>query len=130
MMTLSSNPRVHAQNPQGGIDKYTVETKSEAAHLPQQSEVDKTVATEVPVYDDAAMQRSLNNPELIRLLEKHKAERDRLIALREDLLELSKTRHRKVISERKIRNERIERQREEQVKTSLDFFFLLSVPNS
>lgn len=130
MMTLSSNPRVHAQNPQGGIDKYTVETKSEAAHLPQQSEVDKTVATEVPVYDDAAMQRSLNNPELIRLLEKHKAERDRLIALREDLLELSKTRHREVISERKIRNERIERQREEQVKTSLDFFFLLSVPNS
>lgn len=117
MMTLSSSssPRAVVPNRQGPVDKFVVETRNEGSHLPQLSEVDQPPAAEAPVYDDAAMQRSLHNPELIKLLEKHKAERDRLVALRENLMELSKTRHREIISERKIQNERIERQREEQV---------------
>ncbi|KAL1995696.1 hypothetical protein VTN49DRAFT_1883 [Thermomyces lanuginosus] len=116
MMTLSSSssPRAVVPNRQGPVDKFVVETRNEGSHLPQLSEVDQPPAAEAPVYDDAAMQRSLHNPELIKLLEKHKAERDRLVALRENLMELSKTRHREIISERKIQNERIERQREEQ----------------
>ncbi|KAJ5886648.1 uncharacterized protein N7473_009322 [Penicillium subrubescens] len=68
---------------------------------------------EIPIFDKEAVQRSLDDPELTELLERHRMERNRHVAFQEAALSILRQRHQTAISERQADNERLEEEKRE-----------------
>jgi hypothetical protein len=110
---------------EGGAATSTVlvETKpigpSEAEHTEEDvQEQGVTLQVEVPVFDEAALQRSIDDAQLKSLFERHKEERERFVRLQNELVDSLKAAHLLAVAERKKTNELAEKEKEEQVRTT------------
>jgi hypothetical protein len=70
---------------------------------------------EIPIFDKEAMQRSVDDPELSEMLERHRMERNRHIAFQNAALSILRRRHQTAVSERQAENKRLEEEKEEKV---------------
>jgi hypothetical protein len=95
---------------EGVASTVLVETKTEAP---------EKVHVEVPVFDEASMQRSLDNEQLRDMFNTHKAIRVRFVRLQNEVLDTLKAKHFAVIAEQKISNEIAEREKEKQVRLDI-----------
>jgi hypothetical protein len=75
-----------------------------------------TLHVEVPVFDEAALQRSMDDAQLKSLFERHKIERSRFVHLQNELLDSLKQTHLVVVAERKKQNAIVEKEKQEQVR--------------
>lgn len=103
-----------------GVDSTVlVETKTVTPSSVENPASQEKVHVEVPVFDEASMQRSLDNEQLRDMFSRHKAVRLRFVRLQNDVLDTLKGKHLAVIAEQKIRNEIAEREKEKQVRITI-----------
>lgn len=100
-----------------------VETKpiriAEAEASEKEAQEQETVLkVEVPVFDEAALQRSMEDARLRSLFESHKAQRSRFLRLQNELLDCLKAAHLIDVANRKSANEVAEQAKQEQVRIS------------
>lgn len=79
---------------------------------------------EIPLFDKASLQRSLDDPELAEMLERHRMERNRHMAFQDAALSIVRQRHQNAISERYSENERLEEEKREKVRKVDPFVFI------
>jgi len=103
-----------------GVDRVYLEIKRQP---PPDHDVYERPATaapalsrlRIPIYDKQAMQRSLDDPELSEMVERHRMERDRHVAFQDAALSNLRRRHQTAVSELQTENERLEEEKEEMV---------------
>ncbi|KAL2219242.1 hypothetical protein M432DRAFT_340225 [Thermoascus aurantiacus ATCC 26904] len=110
---LSPTSQITVREGEGSVDKVYVEAKREDSHVVDSREQSETVRVEVPIFDEAASQRSLESPELREMYESHKRERSRHIVLENDVLNALRSRHRAAVTEKQLDNERVENEKRE-----------------
>lgn len=115
-VALPPSTQITVQKKEGNVDTVLIETKAETPELTETSEGEEILKVEVPLFDEAALQRSLENPELKELYESHKMERLRFIALQNETLDSLRQKHGVAIAEKKSDNERMEKAKSEQVR--------------
>jgi hypothetical protein len=74
-----------------------------------------TLKVEIPLFDDAALQRSIQHPELKEMVQCHKAQGRRHIALQRELLNILQHSHRELLAEKQKDHERLENEKREKV---------------
>jgi hypothetical protein len=117
---LPSNAQISVSKGDTGVDRVYLETKPEP---PTSQDVYQRPATaveslprlEIPIFDKDAMQRSVDDPELSEMLERHRMERNRHIAFQNAALSILRRRHQTAVSERQAENKRLEEEKEEKV---------------
>ncbi|KAJ5797996.1 uncharacterized protein N7503_007292 [Penicillium pulvis] len=76
------------------------------------------VEVEIPTFDAASLQRSLDDPELSEMMERHKMEKSRHMAFQDAALETLRRRHQTAVSDAQSENQR--REDEKREKNDLD----------
>ncbi|KAJ5639634.1 uncharacterized protein N7484_007496 [Penicillium longicatenatum] len=76
------------------------------------------VEVKVPTFDEASLQRSLNDPELSEMMERQKMEKSRHMAFQDAALEILRRRHQSAVSEAQSENQR--REDEKREKNEID----------
>lgn len=117
-VVLSPTAQITVKKREGSVDKVYIEAKPEENSAVESSEQQETLKVEVPVFDDAASRRSLDNPELREMHESHKLQRGRHIALENDVLRTLRNKHRAAVTEKQLDNERVENEKREKVRRS------------
>lgn len=109
-----------------GVERVYIEKKPEppTSHDIQLSEneqgaVESPPKLEIPIFDKEALQRSLENPELGEMLERHRMERNRHLAFQEGALHLLRDQHQTAITEQRSDNERKEDEKRDKVRIQL-----------
>ncbi|EPS26831.1 hypothetical protein PDE_01770 [Penicillium oxalicum 114-2] len=98
----------------GVVDHVFIETRPERSSIsPDGDAASSTTAEslprlEIPIYDKDSMQRSVTEPRMLEMLERHQLERDRHVAFQETALSILRQRHQTAISRRQSENERLE----------------------
>ncbi|KAL1988659.1 hypothetical protein VTN96DRAFT_8359 [Rasamsonia emersonii] len=113
-VALPPSTQITVQRKEGNVDTVLIETKAETPEPTETSEGEEILKVEVPLFDEAALQRSLDNPELKEMYESHKMERLRFIALQNETLDSLRQKHSAAIAEKKLDNERMEKAKSEQ----------------
>lgn len=116
---LPPSTQFTVQRKEGNVNTVLIEPKAEIPDATTTPEGEETLKVEVPVYDDVALQRSLDNPELKEMYETHKMESLRLVALQNEILESLKGKYLTAIAEKKLDNERSEKTKRGQVRVSM-----------
>lgn len=119
-MILPPNAQISISKGETGDERLCLETKPE---LPTSHDVYQRPATaveplprlEIPIFDRESMQRSVDDPELNAMHERHRMERDRHIAFQDAAISTLRRRHQTVVSERQVENKRLEEEKEEKV---------------
>lgn len=109
-----------AQN-DDGVERVRIEKTPElpTCHVEPPSEVrtaEPQPQLEVPIFDKEALQRSLDDPELVEMLAQHRVERNRHLLFQDAALNILRHRHQTVISERRSDNERQEDEKRDKVR--------------
>ncbi|CRG82796.1 hypothetical protein PISL3812_00142 [Talaromyces islandicus] len=100
---------------EGAAGTVLVETKTVTpSRVEHPDKVPEKMHVEVPVFDEASMQRSLDNEQLRDMFNTHKAVRLRFVRLQNNVLDTLKAKHLAVIAEQKMSNEIAEREKEKQ----------------
>lgn len=89
--------------------KKLAPTSNEVLTRPPTSE--SLAKLEIPLFDKESLQRSLDDPELAEMLERHRMEKNRHMAFQEAALSIARQRHQTAISERYSDNERVEEEK-------------------
>jgi hypothetical protein len=116
IVTLPPNAPITVQRKEGHVDTVPIDTKTEIPDSAKPLDHQETPRVETPVFDEAALQRSLESPDLKELYEAHKIQRSRLIALQNEILESLKEKHRVAVVEKKLDNERMEKAKRGKVR--------------
>ncbi|KAI7973266.1 hypothetical protein EIK77_004543 [Talaromyces pinophilus] len=106
------------KNESGGANTVIVETKpvrTVETERAEDAQIQGTLQVEVPVFDEAAMNRTMEDAQLKELYERHKAERSRFVQLQNELLDSLKAAHLAVVAERRLNNEKAEKAKKEWV---------------
>lgn len=106
------------KNESGGANTVIVETKpvrTVETERAEDTQIQGTLQVEVPVFDEAAMNRTMEDAQLKELYERHKAERSRFVQLQNELLDSLKAAHLAVVAERRLNNEKAEKAKKEWV---------------
>lgn len=106
------------KNESGGANTVIVETKptrTTETERPEDVQIQGTLQVEVPVFDEAAMNRTMEDAQLKELFERHKAERSRFVQLQNELLDSLKAAHLAVVAEKRLSNEKAEKAKREWV---------------
>lgn len=119
-MVIPSNAQISVSKGETGVDRVYLETKraSPTSHDVYQrpaTAVESLPKLEIPIFDNEAMQRSADDPELNEMLDRHRMERTRHIAFQEAALSILRRRHQTAVSERQFENKRLEKEKEEKV---------------
>lgn len=93
-------------------------TEAETGHTGDSNE-SSMMRLEIPVFDHESLQRSLVNPELVKMREAQWLERNRHVAFQEAFMSRLRYRQQAVVADRLAENKRIEDEKREQVS----FFF-------
>ncbi|PCG97123.1 Hypothetical protein PENO1_064830 [Penicillium occitanis (nom. inval.)] len=104
------------KNESGGANTVIVETKpvrTVETERAEDAQIQGTLQVEVPVFDEAAMNRTMEDAQLKELYERHKAERSRFVQLQNELLDSLKAAHLAVVAERRLNNEKAEKAKKE-----------------
>jgi hypothetical protein len=102
----------------GGPDTVIVETKpvrTVESERPDDAQTQGTLQVEVPVFDEAAMNRTMEDAQLKELFERHKGERSRFVQLQNELLDSLKAAHLAVVAEKRLNNNKAEKAKREWV---------------
>lgn len=119
-VVIPPNAQISVSKGETGVDRVYVETKraSPTSHDVYQrpaTAVESLPKLEIPIFDNEAIQRSVDDPELNEMLDRHRMERDRHIAFQEAALSILRRRHQTAVSERQSENKRLEQEKEEKV---------------
>lgn len=121
-IVLPSNAQITVSKGEGGIvDHVYLETRrdrpptSQDADTVSSSTAESLPKLEIPLFDKEAVQRSLKDPELTEMLERHRLERDKHVAFQEAALSILRQRHQAAVSEKQSDNERLEDAKREKV---------------
>lgn len=105
-----------------GVDHVYLEQKKQAPTsnevLPRPPTSESLAKLEVPLFDKESLQRSLDDPELGEMLERHRLEKNRHMAFQDAALSIARQRHQTAISERYLDNERLEEEKRVKVRSS------------
>lgn len=120
---LPPDATIRVSKDPAGTDHVYLETKREPPASHAASSRPSSVAThipplEVPIFDREAIQRSLDDPELRRLQEQHRMERDRHMAFQDASLCSLRHQHQTALSERQVTHQRLENEKAENVCSS------------
>ncbi|OQE29508.1 hypothetical protein PENSTE_c002G01744 [Penicillium steckii] len=100
-----------------GVDHVFLEQKKEAPTsndvIPRPATTESLAKLEIPLFDKESLQRSLDDPELGEMLERHRMERNRHMAFQDAALGIVRQRHQNAITERYSDNERLEEEKRE-----------------
>lgn len=120
---VSPNTEVILSKGDGGVDRVSIERPhnpptSNAVSVTSTSTTDSIpkVEVEVPTFDAASLQRSLDDPELSEMTERHKLEKSRHMAFQDAALEILRRRHQTAVSEAQSENQRREDEKREKVR--------------
>ncbi|KAJ5965834.1 hypothetical protein N7481_012548 [Penicillium waksmanii] len=98
-----------------GVDHVYLEQKKQAPTsndmLPRPPTSESLAKLEIPLFDEESLQRSLDDPELSEMLERHRLEKDRHMVFQDAALSITRQRHQTAISERYADNERLEEEK-------------------
>lgn len=119
---LSPDARINIAKDEAGVDRIYLQRKREAPANGHQSPQSPGAAglvprLEIPIFDKEAMQRSLDDPELSEMLERHRMERNRHLAFLDAALGILRRRHQTAVSERQSEHQRQEDEKREMVST-------------
>lgn len=119
-MILTPNTQISFAKSQAGVDRIYLERRREPSinngNSPQSPRTPSSVPKlEIPIFDKEALQRSLDDPELSEMLERHRMERNRHLAFQDAALSNLRRRHQTVVSERQSEHQRLEEEKREQV---------------
>lgn len=121
-IVLPSNAQITVSKGEGGIvDHVYLETRRDRPPTSQDADTVSSSTTEslpkleIPIFDKEAVQRSLNDPELTQMLERHRLERDKHVAFQEAALSILRQRHQAAVSEMQSDNQRLEDAKREKV---------------
>jgi hypothetical protein len=103
-----------------GVDHVYLEQKKQAPTsndvLPRPPTSESLAKLEVPLFDQESLQRSLDDPELSEMLERHRLEKNRHMAFQDAALSIARQRHQTAISDRYSDNERLEEEKRVKVR--------------
>ncbi|GAD92351.1 hypothetical protein ANI_1_3258024 [Paecilomyces variotii No. 5] len=103
---LPSSAQITVKKGGNEVDKVCIETKRERTPTTDQKEEEDTIKVEVPIFDDAALQRSTQDPLLRSMVESHRAQACRHISFQRELLRTLSESHEKYVAERRNEHER------------------------
>jgi hypothetical protein len=103
--------RVSLEGPRNPATSNAVSITSTSA-----SESIPKVEVKVPTFDEASLQRSLNDPELSEMMERQKMEKSRHMAFQDAALETLRRRHQSAVSEAQSENQRRQDEKREKVR--------------
>ncbi|KAJ5336765.1 hypothetical protein MYU51_005897 [Penicillium brevicompactum] len=116
---LSPDAQVNPWNSAKEADHVFLQPMLEPAQpIQEHAGPDQTTAPplpklEIPVYSKESLQRSLDDPELGQMNERHRLERDRYLAFQDAAFGILRRRHQTAVSERQSHNERQEEEKRE-----------------
>lgn len=121
---LPTNAQVSVAKGEAGVERIYLERKREPAANDDQSPQSPGTAgsnprLEIPIFDKEALQRSLDDPELSEMLERHRMERNRHLAFQDAALGILRRRHQTAVSERQSEHQRLEDEKREKVRLVL-----------
>lgn len=111
---LSPSSQVTVAKGDGGKDKVYVEPKPEELQQSEQTE-DDGVKLEIPFYDNATLQRSLDNTELSQLRESHEQERNRHLTFQATTLNRLRRQQQASVPDKLAEHKRLEDEKREKV---------------
>ncbi|KAJ9310388.1 hypothetical protein DTO217A2_167 [Paecilomyces variotii] len=103
---LPSSAQITVKKGENDVDKVCIETKRERTPTTDHKEQEHVFKVEVPIFDDAALQRSIQDPQLKGLVESHRAQARRHIAFQRELLNALSDSREKAMAERRSEHER------------------------
>lgn len=109
------------KNDGGGASTVIVETtpiRTAETERPEDAQMRGILQVEVPVFDQDATNRTMEDAQLKELFERHKAERSRFLQLQNELLDSLKAAHLAVVAEKKLNNSKAEKAKREWVSRS------------
>lgn len=119
-VVLPPNAQISVSKDEAGVDRVYLETKPEpgGSHDVYQrpaTAVEPLPRLEIPIFDKEAMQRSLDDPELSAMHERHRTERNRHVAFQDAAISILQRRHQTAVSETQVKNRCLEEEKEEKV---------------
>ncbi|KAJ5114824.1 hypothetical protein NUU61_000583 [Penicillium alfredii] len=113
-----SDSRIAVSRDNEGVDRVYLEPSPDLNGVPAEnrgfgSTVDSLPRLEVPTFDQQALQRSRDDPELSEMVERHQMERDRHIAFQNAALSILRRRQEPAIPERQSEYRRQEDEKQE-----------------
>lgn len=114
---LPSSAQITVKKGGNEVDKVCIETKRERTPTTEQKEEDDTIKVEVPIFDDAALQRSTQDPQLREMVESHRAQARRHIAFQRELLKTLSESHEKYVADKTSEHEREVDEKREKVRS-------------
>lgn len=123
-MILPSSAQISVAKGEAGVDRIYLERKREPAapggRSPRSPGTASSVSRlEIPIFDKEALQRSLDDPELNEMLERHRMERNRHLAFQDAALGILRRRHQTAVSERQSEHQRLEDEKREKVSLAM-----------
>jgi hypothetical protein len=113
-VVLPSNAQISVSKDETGADRVYLETKPEP-RTSQDAYQRPATALEIPIFDKEAMQRSLDDPELSAMHERHRMERNRHVAFQDAAISILRRRHQTAVSDMQVKNRCLEEEKEEKV---------------
>lgn len=118
---LPQNAQISVSTGEAGVERVYIEREREP---PTSHDVSPRPASatgslpkmEIPIFDKETLQRSLDDPELSEMLERHRMERNRHLAFQDAALGVLRRRHQTAISERQSDHQRQEDEKREKVR--------------
>lgn len=121
-VVLPPNAQITVSKGEGGVvDHVYLESRRDRPPTSHDGDtVSSTTAEslprlEIPIFDKEAVQRSLDDPKLTELLERHRMERNRHVAFQEAALSILRQRHQTAVFGQHSDNERLEDEKREKV---------------
>ncbi|KAJ5118957.1 hypothetical protein N7526_010594 [Penicillium atrosanguineum] len=115
---LPPNAQTSVSKGETGVDRLLLETKPEPpanddVYQRPVTAVEPLPRLEIPIFDNESMQRSVDDPELSAMHERHRMERNRHVAFQDAAISTLRRRHQTAVSERQVENKRLEEEKEE-----------------
>jgi hypothetical protein len=129
---LPPEARISVSRGDTGVDHIFLEPEPEPINpghetVPQQSTETPLPRLEVPLYSKESLQRSLEDPELSEMSERHRMEKNRHLAFQDAAFANLRRRHQTAVSERQADNQRQEDEKREKVRSPTTGLFINSL---
>lgn len=129
---LPPEARITTSRGEKGVDHVFLEPKPEPNQpehetVPHQSTETPLPRLEIPLYSKDSLQRSLDDPELSEMSERHRMERNRHLTFQDAAFAILRRRHQTAVSERQSENQRLEDEKREKVRSTSIQFLSISI---
>lgn len=118
-----TSPITVSKDESGDVDRMYLKSRAEAKHHTDHEEnphlssaEDPVFKLESPVFDQAALQRTLDDPELSEMHERHRMEKNRHLAFQDAALSILRRRHQAAVSARQSDHQHQEEKKRAKVR--------------